>query len=36
MTQIICSPTKYIQGYGEIRKLGDYCLQLSAKEHLRL
>ncbi|WP_339315953.1 glycerol dehydrogenase [Paenibacillus sp. FSL R10-2734] len=31
MTQIICSPTKYIQGNGEIRKLGDYCLQLGAK-----
>ncbi|MEK5415679.1 glycerol dehydrogenase [Paenibacillus odorifer] len=30
MTQIICSPTKYIQGHGEIRKLGDYCLQLGA------
>lgn len=30
MTQIICSPTKYIQGYGEIRKLGDYCLQLGS------
>lgn len=31
MTQIICSPTKYIQGHGEIHKLGDYCLQLGAK-----
>lgn len=31
MTQIICSPTKYIQGYGELRKLGEYCLQLGAK-----
>ncbi|AIQ73684.1 MULTISPECIES: glycerol dehydrogenase [Paenibacillus] len=30
MTQIICSPTKYIQGHGEIRKLGDYCSQLGA------
>ncbi|KTD85459.1 glycerol dehydrogenase [Paenibacillus etheri] len=31
MTQIICSPTKYIQGHGEIQKLGEYCLQLGAK-----
>lgn len=31
MTQIICSPTRYIQGKGEISKLGDYCSQLGAK-----
>jgi glycerol dehydrogenase len=31
MTQIISSPAKYIQGHGEIRKLGEYCLQLGAK-----
>ncbi|OMD40032.1 glycerol dehydrogenase [Paenibacillus odorifer] len=31
MTQMICSPTKYIQGHGEILKLGDYCLKLGAK-----
>lgn len=31
MAQIICSPTRYIQGNGEIRKLGDYCSQLGAK-----
>lgn len=30
MTQILCSPTKYIQGKGEIRKLGEYCSQLGA------
>ena len=31
MTQIICSPTRYIQGNGEIRKLGDYCSGLGTK-----
>lgn len=31
MTQIICSPTRYIQGNGEIRKLGDYCSQLGTQ-----
>jgi glycerol dehydrogenase len=36
MAQIICSPTKYIQGHGEIRKLGDYCLQLGAKSALAI
>lgn len=31
MTQIICSPSRYIQGNGELRKLGDHCHQLGAK-----
>ncbi|WNS46120.1 glycerol dehydrogenase [Paenibacillus sp. MMS20-IR301] len=31
MPQIICSPSKYIQGSGEIRRLGEYCLQLGVK-----
>lgn len=32
MTQIIISPSKYIQGSGEINKLGAYCAQLGTKQ----
>ncbi|MRN52757.1 glycerol dehydrogenase [Paenibacillus monticola] len=32
MTQIIISPSKYIQGSGEIRKLGAYCAQLGTTQ----
>lgn len=31
MTQILYSPSRYIQGIGEIQKLGNYCEQLGAK-----
>lgn len=31
MTQITCSPLKYIQGSGEMNKLGAYCQQIGAK-----
>ncbi|OKP80747.1 glycerol dehydrogenase [Paenibacillus helianthi] len=31
MTQMICSPSKYIQGKGELSQLGRYCAQLGAK-----
>lgn len=31
MVQIIYSPSKYIQGSGEIARLGGYCLQMGAK-----
>ncbi|KGE16260.1 glycerol dehydrogenase [Paenibacillus wynnii] len=36
MTQVLCSPSRYIQGAGEIRKLGDYCVQLGAKGALAI
>lgn len=31
MTQVIYSPSKYIQGGGEMLKLGDYCLHMGAR-----
>ncbi|WP_379153677.1 glycerol dehydrogenase [Paenibacillus sp. sgz5001063] len=31
MTQLVCSPSKYIQGKGELAQLGLHCLQLEAK-----
>ncbi|MCL6602741.1 MAG: glycerol dehydrogenase [Paenibacillus sp.] len=36
MTQVTCSPSRYIQGAGEIRKLGDYCVQLGVKGALAI
>lgn len=32
MVQVIYSPSRYIQGSGELHKLGNYCKQLGAKQ----
>lgn len=33
MAKILCSPSKYVQGAGELKKLGD-MLKSMAKKHL--
>ena len=32
MAKILCSPSKYVQGAGELKKLGEYCLLYTSKK----